>query len=93
MHAMTFFLKKNSTSACHEGIQQMELRWGGGVSKIPGVRNIFYFLVRVNRFSLFLLYLWFKNRKWKSKLQLQLIRSDTGTFFCSVLWLGVLLLG
>lgn len=66
---------------------------GGGVSKIPGVRNIFYFLVRVNRFSLFLLYLWFKNRKWKSKLQLQLIRSDTGTFFCSVLWLGVLLLG
>lgn len=85
--------KKNCTSACHEGIQQMELRWGGGVSKIPGVRNIFYFLVRVNRFSLFLLYLWFKNRKWKSKLQLQLIRSDTGTFFCSVLWLGVLLLG
>lgn len=40
MHAMKFFLKKNSTSACHEGIQQMELRWGG-VSKIPGVRNIF----------------------------------------------------
>lgn len=93
LEVATWANNSNSTSACHEGIQQMELRWGGGVSKIPGVRNIFYFIVRVNRFSLFLLYLWFKNRKWKSKLQLQLIRSDTGTFFCSVLWLGVLLLG